>query len=52
MPLLLMKMMLWSLTAASILLSLEIRLEMMEMMIYNINDIICDIRQQDEVYVR
>lgn len=47
--LLLMKMMLWSLTAASILLSLEIRLEMM---IYNISDIICDIRQQDEVYVR
>lgn len=52
MLLLLMKMMLWSLTAASILLSLEIRLEMMEMMIYNISDIICDIRQQDEVYVR
>lgn len=45
MPLLLM-------TAASILLSLEIRLEMMEMMIYNISDIICDIRQQNEVYVR
>lgn len=38
--------------AAFILLSVEIRLGMMEMMIYIISDIISAIRQQDDIFVR